>query len=402
MTGCKLAAGAVLFALLVTPAQSGAGPDGPPPQDARPLAAARSDGPPAITYWIHRGGKDWGPYTLDQLKTMASDGNFFREDYVWKSGGSEWRQAAELPELAFAANYVAPEAAAAPGPFYVDAAGQATGPFTLEEMTAKVRAGELAADGIVWVAGATDWARADAIEALKPLFGGEAAGPHAAAEAEADVPAAEDAAAADGAGAADADGAADAGQDAAEAVPVPPDAADQVPPPPPDEQPAVQYFVSVGGKATGPFDAAAIRDKILSGEITRSTFIWWRDGAWTKAGEVEAFKADFPLAPERPPFDCEGHLVGGWERRMLVQGQTLILQTQFDANGQFAGTQAIAGYPGVNTYGTWTAEAVGETSCSLTTNTRFPSTNATTTVFAIIDSRSMRDTTDGTVVRRIR
>lgn len=70
--------------------------------------------------------------------------------------------------------------------------------------------------------------------------------------------------------------------------------------PPPLPQTA-SYHAAIGGQQVGPFDAAALQQKIQAGEITRDTLVWKAGMAnWTKAGEVGEVASLFAAAP--PPL----------------------------------------------------------------------------------------------------
>lgn len=379
-----LGAGILALACAAAHAQATNVPRQPPEAAAE---RTRSNRPPAITYHLFYNDKQWGPFTLEELKQQAADKEFYIEDMVWKAGATEWKPASDYPELAFAPVYVEPEKPDEDA-YHLDAGGESTGPFTLEEMKAKAEAGELTADSIVWSPQSGKWERAAALEALKPLFPAEAVPDEAATApkpAEPVVPGEPDGPAAE------------TGE-----PPAPPDAEAETPPPPPPDKPAVSYFVSVGGKATGPFSEEEVKAKVKSGEITAATYLWWKGADWTQAEKVPVFTSAFDEAPKAPPFDCTGHIAGGWERREVVQGQTIVTQTFFDANGQFTGIQALFGYPGSNFYGSWTAEAVGEKSCSIASQYRYPNLNNATAVYEIVDRMVMKDAATGLAIRRIR
>ena len=54
------------------------------------------------------------------------------------------------------------------------------------------------------------------------------------------------------------------------------------------------FFVAINNAQVGPLDAASLRAKVASGEVTRQTLVW-RQGmaAWTAADEVEDMKPFF-------------------------------------------------------------------------------------------------------------
>lgn len=65
-----------------------------------------------------------------------------------------------------------------------------------------------------------------------------------------------------------------------------------------------RWYVLVDGEQTGPFGLAAIRDRVLAGDVTPATWVW-ADGMaeWRRAEHVPA------LVP--PPE----HEVDGWSDR---------------------------------------------------------------------------------------
>jgi membrane protease subunit (stomatin/prohibitin family) len=70
-------------------------------------------------------------------------------------------------------------------------------------------------------------------------------------------------------------------------------------PPPIPQGPT--YFAAIDGQQAGPFDAAALKQQIESGTVTRETLVWSEGMAsWTAAGEVDAVSKLFPASP--PPL----------------------------------------------------------------------------------------------------
>ncbi len=70
---------------------------------------------------------------------------------------------------------------------------------------------------------------------------------------------------------------------------------------PPPLPPQVQYHVALGGQAAGPFDMAALKQHVQSGQITRDTLVWKQGMAqWTKAGDVAELAGVFQAVP--PPI----------------------------------------------------------------------------------------------------
>ncbi|OQX98587.1 MAG: antifreeze protein [Bacteroidetes bacterium 4572_117] len=71
-----------------------------------------------------------------------------------------------------------------------------------------------------------------------------------------------------------------------------------MPPPPP----TIQYFVSVNGQQTGPFNVSALQQMISQGQLTKETFVW-KQGmqGWIAAGQVPEVASLFGAVPPPPP-----------------------------------------------------------------------------------------------------
>ena len=74
-------------------------------------------------------------------------------------------------------------------------------------------------------------------------------------------------------------------------------AAPQMPPPPP----LPQYYLGVGGQRQGPFNVAAVEERIRSGQALADTLVW-KPGmsAWGKLAELPEFASYFHATP--PPI----------------------------------------------------------------------------------------------------
>lgn len=71
--------------------------------------------------------------------------------------------------------------------------------------------------------------------------------------------------------------------------------------PPPIPGAAAAFYVAINNQQAGPFDAAALSQKIGGGQVTRDTLVWKAGMAqWTKAGEVAEIAPMFAQAP--PPL----------------------------------------------------------------------------------------------------
>lgn len=71
------------------------------------------------------------------------------------------------------------------------------------------------------------------------------------------------------------------------------------PPPPPQ----VQYFISVNGQNSGPFNMQQLQQMVQNGQLTRSTYVW-RNGMqnWELAGNVQELSMLFGAVPPLPPM----------------------------------------------------------------------------------------------------
>jgi hypothetical protein len=56
--------------------------------------------PPVVQYNVAVNGQTAGPFTLDQLRQMAAQGQFTPQSQVWKQGMSGWAAAGTIQELA--------------------------------------------------------------------------------------------------------------------------------------------------------------------------------------------------------------------------------------------------------------------------------------------------------------
>ncbi|MCM1320400.1 MAG: SPFH domain-containing protein [Muribaculaceae bacterium] len=83
----------------------------PPPMPGMPPAPAA----PAVPEWmLSAGGQQYGPFTIDQLRQMVTNGQMNAQSFVWKQGMPSWVAAAQVPELAAIFAPAAPAAPAMP------------------------------------------------------------------------------------------------------------------------------------------------------------------------------------------------------------------------------------------------------------------------------------------------
>ncbi|MDP3896317.1 MAG: DUF4339 domain-containing protein [Mesorhizobium sp.] len=315
-------------------------PDPPAQELASPSRARQTQ---SLTYFLYIENKQWGPYTVAQLRDMAADKNFYQDDLVWKEGAAEWKRAQNYPELAaFALANDQP-----PTPEFKPAEPEQA----LEAAVEPDQAGRQEAGPDQQVAAA---------EPTTP----DAAAP-------------------------------DAG----------PDAGPDGPPPPPDAvkkpEPATLYYVSVAGAATGPYSLDDLKKKVADGEISATSYLWWKGAAWTQADKVAELSSSFAAKPTTPPFDCEGFMTGVWERNSYYSSHLVSLRVRYDTGGRYSGSQAMAGMPGSTFYGSWTTTAVGEKACSLTLNQQYPDVSQRTFVLDIVDEDTVKDQSDEGIARRL-
>ena len=55
---------------------------------------------PDVQYYTSVNGKQTGPFTIQQLQMMASNGQLTKQSYVWKQGMANWDFAENIPEVA--------------------------------------------------------------------------------------------------------------------------------------------------------------------------------------------------------------------------------------------------------------------------------------------------------------
>lgn len=56
--------------------------------------------PPVLAFHIAAGGQQQGPFDMNTLKNMASQGQLTKETLVWKAGMAGWTAAGQVPEMA--------------------------------------------------------------------------------------------------------------------------------------------------------------------------------------------------------------------------------------------------------------------------------------------------------------
>ena len=138
---------------------------GTSPQSQQP--APSPPPPPATQWYIAHNGQSVGPFTLEQLHQQG----LTPQTLVWSSGMSNWMSVSQVPELAGVAQPLTPPP---PPPipqiaeWYLFRDGQATGPYTLDELG--LPAQKLSGRTNVRKEGETEWQRARYIPELAELL----------------------------------------------------------------------------------------------------------------------------------------------------------------------------------------------------------------------------------------
>lgn len=428
------------FLFIIAGILSAAGQQGQPPA----AGAARTAGPPAVTYQVFLDGESKGPFTLDELRAMAAEGKLHAGIFVWKVGLVEWTLANAVPEVAAfvpAAPAPAPESEPAPAvAYYLEVGGEAKGPYSLDDISAMIDRGEVTALSPVWKEGLASWKTAAGVEEIAALLpavaapGGETGTPAPGDEQEAS-PADEEALPPPDSGVAEVAPGEEVAPPAAEATPPaettpppevvaappaveetppaeapPPAVVEETPPPvvvvPPAEPHAgVRYFVAVGERSTGPFSFEDMKAKVEAGEVQAATQIWKKGmEAWGAAATVTEIAALIAERPAAPPFDCTGYLIGIWEKSTMIAGNRVTMRIAYEANGLYSGIQSTAGPYGpltINFYGKWTATAIGDKTCSVENTASYPTIGTSTGIFEVVDRHLATDKSDNGQWHRI-
>jgi len=64
--------------------------------------------PPSVSYFIALNGQQSGPFSLDQLKQFAQNGQFSKQHHVWRQGMADWELAENFLEIAAVFSTVPP------------------------------------------------------------------------------------------------------------------------------------------------------------------------------------------------------------------------------------------------------------------------------------------------------
>ena len=76
------------------------------------------------------------------------------------------------------------------------------------------------------------------------------------------------------------------------------------PPPIPQTASQKQWFAAIGGKQTGPLTRDQINAQIISGGISKETYVWQEGMAqWERAGSIPEISNQFRAMPPPLPDD---------------------------------------------------------------------------------------------------
>ncbi len=142
-------------------------PPVPPVQKSQP--APKPPARPASRWWVEADGQPAGPLSVDQLAARLANGQTKPGTLVWKPGMKDWRPLKEVPELAGLLKPAAPvppplPKAKAAVNYYLGIGGQRQGPFSLQQVKAKLEAGEIDTTTLVWKKGMAQWQPLSSLE----------------------------------------------------------------------------------------------------------------------------------------------------------------------------------------------------------------------------------------------
>jgi hypothetical protein len=213
----------------------------------QPQAPAQAQ-PVEPTYYIAENGAAVGPFTPEQALSWLRDAKATGDRQVWRSDTQAWVRADSVPELQAALQPPVPAAPqpAAPTYYVAEPDAAAVGPFTLEQMLARLRDSHASGERQVWRSDTQVWMRADSVPELQAAL---------------------------------------------------------QPPAPAQPQPAApSYYVAENGAAVGPFTLEQVLARLQGAKATGDQQVWRSDTqAWVPAGSVPELRAALqPTAPTPP------------------------------------------------------------------------------------------------------
>lgn len=152
------------------------GTDGPP--DLRrdktgppPLEKKKTPPPvPTLAYYVAIDGQQQGPLDEAALIALIKAGTLKATTRVWTEGMADWDTAGNVAEMAALIKAHAPPPVVPAVSFFVVEGGRQAGPFTLDQIKAKIAAGTFTAESMVWKKGMSAWVRAGDVAELSGLL----------------------------------------------------------------------------------------------------------------------------------------------------------------------------------------------------------------------------------------
>ncbi|MDR1072183.1 MAG: DUF4339 domain-containing protein [Treponema sp.] len=226
------------------------------PQTQSPAQGLQQDDSSAGKFFILVDGQPSGPLSIDNLKRQIEKRQLARSSLVWREGLQQWVAAEIIPELASIFPVIPPppppQDTHLSMPYYIAINGYPDGPYTMDELTQKLRNGQIGQRTLIWKEDMPQWAAMNAIPEFDSLF--TAAKPASSASAPREPPQQE----------------------------------------PPQQLAQVRYHVAVNGLSTGPFVIEELKQKVQSGQLTRTTQVW-KSGMtqWAPAGAIAELQSLF-------------------------------------------------------------------------------------------------------------
>ncbi|MDR0375738.1 MAG: DUF4339 domain-containing protein [Treponema sp.] len=210
------------------------------PQIAQDQAPSPSLQPDAVgKFFILVDGQPSGPLSVDALKQRIEKRQLARNSLVWREGLQQWVAAESIPELTNIFPVIPPppppQTARSSMQYYIAVNGYPDGPYTMDELRQKLQSGQIGQRTLAWKEDMPQWAAMSAIPEFSSLF-------------TAAVPARES---------------------APSSVAPQPTQQDS-----PQQLAQIRYHVAVNGLSTGPFAIEELKQKVQSGQLTKTTQVW--------------------------------------------------------------------------------------------------------------------------------
>ena len=188
-------------------------------------------------------------------------------------------------------------------------------------------------------------------------------------------------------------------------------------PTPPPLPPESVFYYDDGGKPAGPFNLADLEAKVAAGAIRRDTLVW-KSGtpAWVAAKDLPELSSTLSPATAAPADDIHSFFVGTWEVAGPAPGVTdgiARMELTFGQDGKVRGSYRVhvkgtAGSTVSIVTGEWSAKRDSDTQADVSLNLLIHGPNGesqplnSTSTVEILDNDTLRDTSDGTVTKRVK